>query len=124
MKFESLPYLEFKIKEPYDYDNFIKNRKYIQICKQYPHDYTIVHIAIYREYYKDNICYLQFSLYKEIQRYMTIDPHYDSYCLYYEIYSKKNQIQNAMELRALNLILQKIIGDKYFIITWKYHSKK
>ncbi len=49
MKFESLPYLEFKIKEPYDYDNFIKNRKYIQICKQYPHDYTIVHIAIYRE---------------------------------------------------------------------------
>jgi hypothetical protein len=120
MKFESLPHLEFKIKEPYEYDRFIKNRKYIQVCKQYPND-TIVHIAIYREYYKDNICYLQFSLYKEIQRY--IDSEHDSYCLYYEIKSKKNDIQNAMEERALNLILQKIIGDKYFTITWKCHSK-
>ena len=118
MKFESLPHLEFKIKEPYDYDSFIKNRKYIQVCKQYPND-TIVHIAIYREYYKDNICYLEFSLYKEIQRYKTID---DSYCLY-DLVSKKNDIQNAMELRALNIILQKIIGDKYFTIAWKFHSK-
>ena len=117
MIFESLPHLEFKIKEPYEYDRFIKNRKYIQVCKQYPND-TIVHIAIYREYYKDNICCLQFSLYKENQRYKTIEPY--SYCLYYEMASKKNDIQNAMEERALNLILQKIIGDNYF----KYNIKK
>jgi hypothetical protein len=121
MRFESLPHLEFKIKEPYDYDNFIKNRKYIQVCKQYPNGFTIVHIAIYREYYNDNIFYIQFTLNKEIQRYKTIGP--DSYCLYYEIISKKNEIQNAMELRALNLILQKIIGDKYFTIIWRSHSK-
>jgi len=122
MIFESLPHLEFKIKEPYDYDCFIKNRKYIQVCKKYPDGYTILHIAIYREYYKDNICYLQFSLYKEIQRYIdsySISP----YCLYYEIISKKNDIQAAMEERALNLILQKIIGDKYFFIIWRSHSK-
>ena len=121
MKFESLPHLEFKLKEPDDYDNFIKNRKYIQVCKQYPDGYTIFRIAIYREEYKDNICYLQFSLYKEFHRY--IDPSSDSYCLYYEIISKKNDIQNAMELRALNIILQKIIGDKYFTIAWKSISK-
>lgn len=112
MIFESLPHLQFKIKEPYDYDNFIKNRKYLQLCKQYPNGYTIVHIAVYREDYKDNICYIHFSLYKEIQRYKTIDP---PYCIYYEMVCKKNDIQNAMEERALNLILQKIIGDKYFI---------
>jgi hypothetical protein len=117
MIFESLPHLEFQLTEPYYYDCFIKNRKYIQVCKQYPDGYTSVHIAIYREYYKDNICYLQFNLYNEIQRY--IEP-CSPYCIYYEIISKKNDIQNAMEERALNLILQKIIGDNYF----NYNIKK
>lgn len=110
MIFKSLN-LEFRMKEAYEYDSFIKNRKYIQVCKQYPNGYTIVHIVIYREDYKDNICYIQFTLYKEIERYKTTDP---PHCLYYEIVSKKNDIQTAMEERALNLILQKIIGDKYF----------
>jgi hypothetical protein len=116
MKFESLN-LEFRMKDAYEYNSFIKNRKYIQVCKQSPNGYTIVHIAIYREDSRDNICYIQFSLYKEIERYKTIDP---PHCIYYEIISKKNDIQNAMEERALNLILQKIIGDNYF----KYNIKK
>jgi hypothetical protein len=111
MIFESLPHIEFKLKDPYDYDNFIKNRKYIQLCKDYPDGYTIVNISVYRQEYKDNICYIQFSLYKEIQRY--IEPQ-SPYCLYYEMVSKKHDIQNAMEERALNLILQQIIGDNYF----------
>jgi hypothetical protein len=33
---------------------------------------------------------------------------------YYEFVSKKKEIQEAMESRALNLILQNIIGDKCF----------
>ena len=33
----------------------------------------------------------------------------------YEMIEKKTQIQEAMELRAINLILQNIIGDKTFI---------
>jgi|UniRef100_A0A6C0D3F0 ankyrin repeat protein len=106
MIFETLPHLEFKLKEPDDYDNFIKNRKYIQVCKQ-PDGYTSVHIAIYREYYKDNICYLQFNLYKEIQRYI---EECSPYCIYYEIVSKKNDIQTAMEERAYKKIMEKILG--------------
>jgi hypothetical protein len=108
MKFIELPHLEFKLKEIEDYDNFIKNQKYIQICQKY--DYTIVDIIIYREDYKNNIYYLSFSLYKQIQRYKS-DEHV---CNYYELVCKKKEIQDAMESRALNLILQNIIGDKMF----------
>jgi hypothetical protein len=50
-----------------------------------------------------------------IQRYK--NDFVKSYCDYYEIKSKKKEIQEAMELRALNLIIQNIIGDKYY--TWK-----
>ena len=118
MKFEQIPHLEFRKVEIENYDRFIKNRKYIQVCKQCQYGYTIVHIAIYREIQKNYTYCIQFSLYKEIDRYKTNDsPH----CIYYEVVSKKQQIQDAMEERALNLILQKIIGDKY--ITWKLTSK-
>jgi hypothetical protein len=33
---------------------------------------------------------------------------------YYQFISKKKEIQDAMETRALNKILVKIIGDQYF----------
>lgn len=107
MKIKELPYLEFRKKEIHEYDNFIKNRKYIQICKQNPNGFTTVRIAIYREYYESNNSCIEFSLHKEIQRYKTDDmPN----CDYYEIVSKKNEIQNAMEERALNMIIEHIIG--------------
>lgn len=109
-QFKELPHLQFKKKETYE--NFIKNRKYIEVSKM--NTYTTVYITIYREYYESYIGCIEFSLYKEIQRYKTDDlPH----CDYYEIDSKKESIQNAMETRAINLILQNIIGDKYY--TWK-----
>lgn len=109
-KFKELPHLELKKKEIYD--DFIKNTKYIEISKM--KTYTTVYIAIYREYYEFNTGCIEFSLYKEVQRYKTDDlPH----CDYYEINSKKELIQNAMEERAVNLIIQNIIGDKYYI--WK-----
>jgi len=112
IEFKELPHIQFEKKEIYD--DFIKNRKYIQICKM--RTYTSVHIVIYREYEsKYNERYIEFSLHKEIQRYNKF--HELPYCNYYEINSKKEHIQNAMELRALNLILQNIIGDKYYI--WK-----
>lgn len=105
MKFNELPHLEFKLKEIEDYDNFIKNRKYIQVKKS---NYTIVHIVIYREDYKNNTYCLSFTLYKEIERCEDQSPNY------YEVVSKKQKNQEAMELRSLNLILQNIIGDKMF----------
>ena len=109
MKFNHLSHLEFKLKEIEDYDNFIKNRKYIQVCKKYK--YTIVHIVIYREDCKNNTYCLSFSLYKEIEHYETNES---PNCHYYEVVSKKQKNQEAMEQRALNLILQNIIGDKMF----------
>jgi hypothetical protein len=110
MKINELPHLEFKLKEIEDYDNFIKNRKYIQVCKK--SDYTVVNIVIYREYYENYTYCLSFSLYKEIERYETNES---PNCHYYEIVSKKKHIQEAMESRSLNLILQNIIGDKIFV---------
>jgi hypothetical protein len=111
-EFEELPHIRFQKKEIYD--NFIKNRKYIQVCKM--RTYTSVHIVIYREYYENNSQFIEFTLDKEIQRYKN-NFHQLPYCNYYEIESKKQDIQHAMESRALNLILQTIIGDKYYI--WK-----
>jgi len=106
LKLDELP-LTFIRKD--NYTDFIPNTKYIQIFKQ--HTYTIIDIVIYKEEYESNLTYIQFSLHKEIKRYIT-----DSlpFCEYYEIVSKKNEIQNAMELRAINLIIQTILGDKYF----------
>jgi hypothetical protein len=104
-QFVELPHLEFK--EIEDYGNFIKNQKYIQIYQK--NDHTIVDIVIYREDYSNYRFYLSFSLYKQLQRYKS-----DHICNYYEIVSKKKEIQEAMESRALNLILQNIIGDKMF----------
>ena len=109
MQFKCLPYLEFKLKEIEDYNNFIKNRKYIQVYKK--SNYTIVNILIYREDYENYTFCLSFSLYKEIERYETNES---PNCHYYEIVSKKKEIQEAMESRSLNLILQNIIGDKMF----------
>jgi len=108
MKFIELPHLEFKLKEIEDYNNFIKNQKYIQLYQKY--DYTIVEIVFYREEYFNYRFSLSFSFYKEIQRYKS-DEHI---CNYYELVSKKKEIQESMESRALNLILQNIIGDKMF----------
>ena len=111
MKFKELPYLEFRMKEIDEYDQFIKDRKYIQLYK-HADGFTIVDIVIYREDYADKT-YIDFSLYKEITRYKTEDD--EPECNYYEFVSKKNEIQNAMESRSLKLILQNIIGDKMFV---------
>jgi hypothetical protein len=110
MKFDKLPHLEFKVKEIEDYDNFIKNQKYIQIYQKY--EYTIVDIVIYREEQNyDNTFCLSFSLYKQIERYEMNRYNTNGY---YEFVSKKKEIQEAMEERSLQFILQNIIGDKMF----------
>jgi len=107
LELQELPHLTFIKKD--NYHNFIRNMKYIQICKQ--RVYTIVHIVIYREEYESDLTYIQFSLHKEIKRYIRDNL---PFCEYYEIVSKKNDIQNAMELRAINLIIQTILGDTTF----------
>jgi hypothetical protein len=107
LELKELPHLTFKRKD--NYHEFIHNRKYIQIYKQRVH--TIVHIVIYRELNESNLTYIHFSLHKEIKRYITDNL---PYCEYYEIISKKNEIQNAMELIAINLIIQTILGDIHF----------
>ena len=107
--FKELPNLVFKRKETYD--DFIKNQKYIITSKQTYDSLTRVDIAIYRETEEMNNVYIEFTIHKEIERYKTNDlPN----IFYYEIVSKKKEIQNAMETRALTMIIQNIIGDKCF----------
>jgi hypothetical protein len=110
--FSPLKSSKFKKKEIYD--DFIQNRKYIRVSNR--RMYTTIDIVIYREYYEFNRCWIEFSLHKEIQGYKN-NFNDLPYSIYYEIDSKKQEIQDAMESRALNLILQNIIGDKYYI--WK-----
>jgi len=106
MQLDEFPHLTFVENESYE---FIKNRKYIRVCNN-----DSIDIVIYREepikceHANMNVIYISFSLYKEI-RYNDI-----SNCKYYEVVSKKQEIQDAMELRALKLIIQNIIGDKYY----------
>lgn len=115
-EFPYLLHLQFVKNESYE---FIKNRKYIQVCKQNADGYTIVTIVIYREdksiFESEGFqTHISFSLHKEIERIKTNDlPN----CIYYEVVFKKQEIQHVMELRALNKIIQNIIGDKYY--TWK-----
>lgn len=111
MQLDEFPNLTFVENESYE---FIVNRKYIRVCN---HD--SIHIVIYREEPRKcehandmNLIYISFSLYKEIRH-----GNDSSNCIYYEVVSKKQQIQDAMELRALNLIIRNIIGDKYY--EWK-----
>ena len=45
----------------------------------------------------------------------TIKTYTYSSCSYYVLSSQKVKIQDAMELRAVNKILRRLIGDDYFI---------
>ena len=116
MQLDDFPHLTFVENESYE---FIQNRKYIQICKKYSYGYTIVDIVVYKEeknVFQCESTYISFLLYKEIERYKT---NYLPKCIYYQVVSKKQKNQDAMELRALNLIIQNIIGDKYYEYRWK-----
>ena len=113
MHLNDFPHLEFVENVSYE---FIINRKYIQVCNQSQSHSDTIQIVIYREDKRIdgtngnmNLIYISFSLYKEIKYKTNV-----SKCIYYEVVSKKQEIQNAMELRAVNKIIQNIIGDKYF----------
>ena len=112
-----IPYLVFKEIQIHDYHKFIKNRKYILVDKDT--NLTTVQIVIYREYKTDYNNYITFNIDKEIQRY---NQNQRPGCIYYELDSKKQQRQNAMEQRALNLILRNITGDANFEISLLHGS--
>ena len=103
IEFEELPHIQFKEKE--NYDNFVINQKYIEITKN-----GSITIVIYREKYENNLTYIWFDLYKEIKH---LKLKITKLNCYYEIVSKKNEIQNVMELRAFQKIMENILGHKY-----------
>ena len=102
IKFKNLPHLEFVKKEKYD--DFLPNRKYILIHGNY------VFIVIYRINKFATLEYSGFDTQGCLEKY-DVKKRYT----YYEIISKKKEIQDAMERRCVNLIIQQIIGDKFFV---------
>ena len=108
IKFEELTHIQFKEKE--NYEDFVINRKYIQLYRK---NGTInISIVIYREKYENNLTYIWFDLYKELK---DLKCNLTKLNCFYEIVSKKNEIQHAMELRAFKKIMENILGHLYLI---------
>ena len=103
-------------------NSFIKNTKYIIIHRSVM--FTSIYIGFYlfsrqlenKFKIKINACY--YCAY--MKPYIYNCKEYDEVWIkpneldVYEINSKKQQIQNAMELRSVNIIITNLIGDKYF----------
>ena len=105
IEFEELPHIQFKEKE--NYEDFVINRKYIQV---YTKNDINISIVIYREKYENNLTYIWFDIYNKIKH---SKINLTKLNCFYEVVSKKNDIQNAMELRAFNKIMENILGHKY-----------
>jgi hypothetical protein len=104
-------------------DELVKGHKYklIDIYSYNPHEYTVTfdgytcknNILIWI-----NLSFEKIVDFEKRKFFYTTDPtiflklKYSAYV--HELISSKEKIQNAMELRAINLILQNIIGDKLF----------
>jgi hypothetical protein len=67
-------------------------------------------IGIFIKFIKDDFACFKISYYGWVMNYYIDDMSY-----FYEFNSNKEQIQNAMEQRAINIILRKVIGDESFI---------
>ena len=106
--------LRFK---PVLYKNLIHNQKYVRrISKE------SFCVGIFKRINKhgNKGCKL-FNITKNIIGTVYLDTHYfiPKIC-YFRICLKKHKIQENMELRAVNMILQQIIGD----VTFKYYYYK
>jgi len=96
MRFKEISVDELVPEEKYriHYHKTVRVGRYAQLT---PYDYL---------YFKGkNPIFIPLSLYDPI--------HY--YCLFFQPIFQKDKIQQAMEQRALNLILQRTLGDPFFI---------
>lgn len=104
--------------------SFIHNKKYIIIYRSYSNIFSgSIYIGVYlfsscieNKFRMKLYCYFV----KEQYTYVRNQPINEVWIQnneldIYELHSKKNEIQNAMEQRSLNLIFQNIIGDNMFI---------
>jgi hypothetical protein len=120
MEIQYLYPLEFK-----KCNTFIKNTKYIIIHRSVT--FTSVYIGFYlfsrqlenKFKIKINACF--YCAYMKPYIYNMYNQAYDEVWIkhkeleVYQLVSKKEQIQNSMEYRALNIIISNIIGDKHFV---------
>jgi hypothetical protein len=111
IEFEELPHIQFKEKE--NYEDFVINRKYIQVYRN--NDTITICIVIYRETYENKLTYIDFDIYNKIKHSIIKHSKINLTKLncFYEIVTKKNEIQNAMELRAFKKIMENILGHLY-----------
>lgn len=98
------------------YKKLVHEHKYIM---QMTKDTLYVGFFENKEKYRNRKC-KSFIITKRITGYVYVEIEIDIYTdmerlSYYEICLKKHKIQDAMELRAVNKILQKIIGDDTFV---------
>jgi hypothetical protein len=99
LKFNHVDFVNLKSKKYL----FIKNSdhysgKFVELTKTYAHFIDVIPINK--------------SLYRNVTE-MYIKP--IDFFVFYELKSQKQKIQEAMENRALQQILQKIIGDNHFV---------
>ncbi len=70
-------------------------------------------IGIFIKFIEDDFACFKITYYGWALNYYIDDMSY-----FYEFNSTKEKLQNAMELRAINIILRKVIGDDSFIYSY------
>ena len=92
--------------------SLVKNTKYV-IKRFHKKKYNGRFMGYY--YYMDPTAYFEnvyeFKTKRDICK---VSFHNEGYISYYTLDSQKEQIQDAMELRAINQVLQRITGDLTF----------
>lgn len=104
-----------------DNDDLKIGEKYMIQERSYQHTRTIY--GVFAEYITQHITEWSKNMYTIESSYMQTETYYASNirlniitkkCEFYKLISSKEQIQQDMENRAINLILQKLIGDDAF----------
>uniref|UniRef100_A0A6C0EY99 Uncharacterized protein n=1 Tax=viral metagenome TaxID=1070528 RepID=A0A6C0EY99_9ZZZZ len=105
-----------------DIDELVKGKKYM--IREIFYDYTRTTFSIFDHYETPYITNWNKTIYTILSPELDLDVIYANNirlnnmikkAYFYKLETVKEQIQNAMELRAVNLILQNITGDKTFI---------
>jgi hypothetical protein len=118
MSFEKIKFCEI------DIDELVTGQKYM--IQEISYQHTIIYYSVFSHYvtgyitewnkpsYRVDTPYTGIK-YKPTMRFEKINlNNLTKKASFFKLICSKEKIQNAMELRAINLILQNIIGDKTF----------
>ena len=109
MKFKEVNYNDLRLGTKYVIIHQCMNKVYVGIFNGYCNNYSIREISFWRKTY---LSYLT-----QNKKYLLGDVSFNKYTYkkkYMILESQREEIQNNMETRAINIILRMILGDNNF----------